>query len=173
MQVSGLSEKTNMRSSSGWIFALCLLCASGAQAASTSAPVQVTATVVTNCQITVSDLAFGSYDPLGSNATQQLDGAAAVRVLCTRSASASIAIDAGRSGSRTLQPVNAGAQQVAYQLYRDSNRTRAWSTESDNVRLVSNSAREPQQFTVYARIPAGQQIPSGRYTDVVRATVYF
>ena len=159
-----------MRSSFNWVFALCLLCATAAHAATLSSPVEVSTTVVTNCQIQVSDLAFGSYDPLGTHASQQLDGAAAVQVLCTKSASASVQIDAGQSGTRTL---NGGADRVTYQLYRDANRTRAWSGASSNVRLVSTSAREPQQFTVYARIPAGQRVASGRYTDVVRATVYF
>jgi spore coat protein U-like protein len=129
--------------------------------------------VVTNCQIVVSDLAFGTYDPLGANQNQQLDGSAAVRVLCTRSASASIEIDAGQSGSAASRSMTSGSQRVAYQLYRDSNRTRAWSGESDAIRFVSSSGRDSQQFTVYARIPAGQQVPSGLYTDVVRATVYF
>jgi spore coat protein U-like protein len=162
-----------MRSILGSILALCLLGASSAHAGSAANAVEVSATVVTNCQITVSDLAFAAYDPLGSHANQQLDGTADVQVLCTRSASASIALEAG-SGSRTLESINGGTTAVAYQIYRDSNRTRAWSGEStDNIHLVSRSAREPQQFTVYARIPAGQQVASGRYTDVVRATVYF
>ena len=159
-----------MRSSFRWVFALGLFCAIAAHAATLSSTVDVSATVVTNCSISVSDLAFGAYDPLGAHANQQLDGAAAVQVLCTRSASASVQLDAGQSGSRTL---NGGAERVTYQLYRDANRTRAWSGQSGNIRLVSTSAREPQQFTVYARIPAGQQVTSGRYTDVVRATVYF
>jgi spore coat protein U-like protein len=172
MQVK-LQRETKMRSLLGSILGLCLFGASAAYAASSANPVEVSATVVTNCQITVSDLAFGAYDPLGSHANQQLDGTADVQVLCTRSASASIALEAG-SGSRTLASSNTGSERVMYQIYRDSNRTRAWSGDStNNIHLVSRSAREPQQFTVYARIPAGQQVSSGRYTDVVRATVYF
>lgn len=163
-----------MRSLLGSILGLCLFCASVTYAASSANPIEVSATVVANCQITVSDLAFGAYDPLVTHANQQLDGAADVQVLCTRSAGASIELEAGQSGSRTLSSTNTGSERVIYQIYRDSNRTRAWSGDaSNNIRLVSRSAREPQQFTVYARIPAGQQVLSGRYTDVVRATVYF
>jgi spore coat protein U-like protein len=133
----------------------------------------MTATVVTNCQVTVSDLAFGAYDPLGAHANQQLDGSAAVRVVCTRSAGASIELDSGENNSGSQREMSSGTTRIQYQLYRDSNRTRAWSRDSDAVHLVSSSARDSQQFTVYARVPAGQKVASGLYTDVVRATVYF
>ncbi len=166
-----------MRSLRSWTFALCLLCTAAAHAASSAIQVEVSATVVANCQITVSDLAFGAYDPLGANQSRQLEGSAAVRVTCTRSASATIAIDGGQSASDSLRSMTSssanGSAVVKYELYRDSNRTLAWVGDSPEARFVSRGCHDPQQFTVYARIPAGQEVPSGMYSDVVRATVSF
>lgn len=163
-----------MRSIQGWLFAVCLLVAFDAAADPRPVRLDVSTTVVTNCRIAVSDLAFDSYDPLGSNATAAADGKAAVRVSCTRSASAEVELESGDQQpgqSRSMTSSDSG--RVVYQLYRDAGHTRPWSSGSQAVRLVSDSARRQQQFVVYGRIPPGQDVRSGTYTDVVRATVHF
>ena len=150
-----------------------LLVAFGAAADPQSTPLRVRANVVTNCRIAVSDLAFGDYDPLGRNQTAELDGSANVRVLCTRSAEAALGFDDGDHGASGMRSMTGGdSARVVYELYQDPNRTREW-TPDNAVYMVSAGGREAQQFTIYARIPAGQQVGSGTYTDVVRATVHF
>lgn len=153
-------------------FVACLVVTTTLHAASSTAKLDVSAEVASNCRIAISNLAFGAYDPLAQNATQQLDAAAGVTMLCTRSSRASIAIDIGRnpvSGARSL----AGASQhVVYQLYRDADRTQAWGEGSD-IQYVSEGVHKPQQVTLYGRIPPGQEVASGVYTDVVTATVDF
>ena len=69
-----------MRSSQSRLFALAatLFVATSLPAATSSEPLRVTADVPSNCMIAVSNLAFGAYDPLAQNATQQLDDSANV-----------------------------------------------------------------------------------------------
>ena len=72
--------------------AACLVLATSLQAATSSAPLNVSADVPSNCVIATSNLAFGQYDPLVQNATQELDAAAEVTMVCTRSSRAAVSI---------------------------------------------------------------------------------
>jgi spore coat protein U-like protein len=157
------------------LFALaaCLALCPTLRAGSAVSPLDVTASVTADCRIAVSDLTFGSYDPLGQNADRPLDGAADVTMRCTRSSRAAIVIDYGRQSNGGTRALGMGAQQVAYQLYRDEARTKVWGEGGDALQFVSDSATNPQQFTVYGRIPPGQEAGPGVYTDVVTATVEF
>jgi spore coat protein U-like protein len=155
-------------------FAAGLVLATSLHAASTPAPLNVSAEVAPNCVIAISNLAFGKYDPLGQNANQQLDAAAEVTMLCTRSSRAALYIDSGRNPMGSSRTLSGTSQHIAYQLFRDADRTRQWAAgEGDGLQFVSEGIHKPQQLTVYGRIPPGQEVASGVYTDVVTATVDF
>ena len=156
----------------GVALAASLIAASSLYAASSSASLQVSAEVAPNCQIAVSNLAFGKYDPLAQNGTSQLDAAAAVTMLCTRSSSASISLDFGQNATGSIRGMSGGAQHVSYQLFRDSGRTQEWG-RGDELQFVSQGIHKPEELTLYGRIPPGQEVASGVYTDVVTATVEF
>jgi spore coat protein U-like protein len=149
-----------------------MVMATTARAASSTAQMDVSAVVAPDCRITVSNLAFGSYDPLAQNAAQDLNAAADVSMLCTKNSRASIIIDGGRNRVGSSRALQGGSQQVSYQLYRDADRTQAWGSE-DALQYVSTGIGKPQQLRVYGRIPPGQEVASGVYTDVVTATVDF
>src|SRR5207253_11226918 len=106
------------------------------------------------------------------HATQQLDGAARMTMVCTRGAQAAIIIDSGRHSTGSNRALSGGTQRVSYQLYRDEGRTQVWGGGSA-LQFVSNGVARPEQVTVYGRIPPGQEVQSGVYTDVVTATVDF
>ena len=141
-------------------------------AASSTAQMEVSAVVAPDCRITVSNLAFGSYDPLAQNAAQELNAAADVSMLCTKNSRASIVIDGGRNPVGSSRALSGGTQHVSYQLYRDADRTQAWGSDQ-GLQYVSAGISKPQQLRVYGRIPPGQEVASGVYTDVVTATVDF
>lgn len=157
---------------STWTIAAALLMAP-AIFASANVPFQVNAIVTADCRISVSDLSFGQYDPLARNSSRELDAAAGVSILCTRDARATIVIDAGRSPLGGTRGLTSGAQVVSYQLYRDADRTQVWGSGADALQFVSAGVQNPQRFVVYARIPPGQEVASGTYSDVVTATVDF
>lgn len=146
-----------------------LLGVQNASAASESARIQVSVQVVPNCKILVSDLAFGSYDPLMNHATGALDATANLRVLCTKSLRANVLMT--DSGSRERLMRN-GSDQLAYAVFSDPARTKVWAAGADAVQIIGNGAT-PQEMTIFGRVPAGQIVPAGWYTDAVTATVDF
>ena len=150
-----------------------LLVSAPLQAGTSTKNLEITSVVAANCRIAISDLAFPDYDPLDQNASRELNGAADVRMICTRQARATIVIDTGRHGIGRARAMSDGGQRVNYQLYRDSNRSQVWGCGAEGLQFVSTGYKNPQQFTVYASIPPGQEVASGAYTDVVVATVDF
>lgn len=154
-------------------FAACLVLATSLHAASESAPLTVSAEVVSNCVIATSNLAFGQYDPLAQNATQELSASANVTMLCTRATSAALSLDSGRNSVGPTRTLAGSSQHVSYQLFRDAGRTQEWGGGVAGIQFISEGIHKPQQVTLYGRIPPGQEVVSGIYTDVVTATVDF
>lgn len=144
-------------------------------AASATANVTISATVANNCTITGGALAFGTYDPLVTNATDAKDGSGTFTVACTKGA-AGVTIDLGQgqnyAGGRRMI---AGSEAVSYQLYSDSGRTMVWGSTSGGSALAVSAptSKAPVTYTVYGRITGGQDVAAGSYTDTVVATVNF
>ena len=152
----------------------CVIVATALHAATSSTPLTVSAEVVSNCVIATSNLAFGQYDPLAQNATQSADASAQVTVLCTRNTGATVYLDGGLNPSGSTRSLAGSSQRVSYQLYRDAGRTQEWGGgDNGGLQFVSEGIHKPQQVTLYGRIPPGQEVASGLYTDVVTATVDF
>src|SRR6266849_3228671 len=85
-----------------------------------TAKLDVTALVTSNCRMTITPLAFGTYDPLGANASQQLDATATLSLTCTRNSTATIAIDHGQypAGGTLSRRLASGDQRLDYAIYR-------------------------------------------------------
>lgn len=169
---AGLKKMRNARFM--FAFAGCLVLAATLNAATESVPLTVSAEVVSNCVIATSNLAFGQYDPLAQNATQELSASANVSMLCTRATSAAVTLDSGRNFVGASRTLAGSSQHVSYQLFRDAGRTQEWGGGvSGGIQFTSEGIHKPQQVTLYGRIPPGQEVISGMYTDVVTATVDF
>jgi spore coat protein U-like protein len=136
--------------------------------------IDVSATVIPNCRIDLTPLRFGSYDPLGSHSTAYLDAATDILLTCTRNSRATVVMDEGRGGApgRDTRGLLYGNDRLDYQIFTNSERTQIWGRGSRAVH-VSSAQSARQKVTVYGRIPAGQEVPSGTYIDVVTATVDF
>jgi spore coat protein U-like protein len=134
-----------------------------------SATMQVSVRVVANCQISVTDLAFGSYDPLLENASKPLDGTADVAVLCTKDLRATVLMMNDGSSTRFLR---SGDLTLSYGLFSDPARSRTWGGGTDGVQIVGTGS-VPQKVMVYGRVPPSQVVPGGWYTDAVTAVVDF
>ena len=148
---------------------------STASAASATANLGVSATVTNNCTISTVALAFGSYDPVVTNASSNLDGTGTVVVACTKGAPATIGLGLGGNASGATRRMGDGATNyLTYELYQDSGRTTVWSDAGAG--LLSPSAapsKAPRNFTVYGRVTSNQDVPAGNYGDTVVATVNF
>ena len=159
--------------------ALALGAVSGTQAASPqTANLSVTATVSANCTISTTAVAFGEYDPVVTHASTPLDVSGKVSVTCTNGAPATITLgqgpDPGASSTDAApaRRMKAGANYLNYQLYTEVTHTTVWGNDTDtDVANTGNGAN--QDITVYGRVPSGQNVPTGSYSDTVVATITF
>ena len=84
----------------------------------------------------------------------------------------SFALDGGTSGNINARQMRNGANSLNYQLYRTPARTSIWGTGTDSqVHILLGT--QSGFVTVHGRIPAGQVVPEGTYTDTVNITLTF
>jgi spore coat protein U-like protein len=145
-------------------------------AGSASASLSVTATVANDCTVSTSALAFGSYEPIATNASTPMDGTGSVTITCTRGATTTIGLDAGSNapGSGTTRAMLAGGVKLDYEIYKDSGRTTIWGNSGASLFTPPVAPnKNSRSFSVFGRIPAGQDVASGSYNDSVLATINF
>ncbi len=114
------------------------------------------------CTITLSQLAFGMYDP---QSRAPHDSSAIARVECSAPARVSLA---GGPDRQLRGPRGA----LHYGLYLDPARVQAWG---DGTRGTSTVTLPPgrSSATIFARIPPRQNLPPGVYSDSVLVIVQF
>ncbi len=134
----------------------------------------VSATVAKNCSITTSAVAFGSYDPVVTHATSPLDGTGSVIVTCTKGAGTRIDLGVGANASGSTRRMAGGGDFLTYELYQNTGRTTVWgSGASAGQTIAAAPSRAARTFTVFGRIPAGQDVSAASYNDTVVATINF
>jgi spore coat protein U-like protein len=155
------------------------LLSNSAALAATTGSLGVSASVTDNCLISNTPaVAFGSYDPVSANASANVDQTGTISLTCTNGAVAVIALDAGANGgqgtgtSRAMKKSGA-SNYLNYELYSDSGRSTVWSTGAGAVTETATTSDAAVDYTVYGRIPSGQDAPAGTYGDTVGVTVTF
>lgn len=138
-----------------------------------TAKIAVSAVVEPNCRLTVEPLAFGSYDPLGSHTSHDLDARASMILTCTRDSRASVVMDSGRNGAGRLRSLSYAGSRLSYEIFRDPAHTKNWGAGADAMQVIAQGLRAPTELIVYGRIPGGQEVGAGSYTDVITATIDF
>ncbi len=132
------------------------------------------------CSVDATALAFGTYDTLALTAT---DATGNVSVTCSGLAAISVSYEVALSdgGATTYagRRLASGAGALSYQLYSTAARTSVWGNgqEGTVTRGASYSLsvlfNRTDNFPVYGRIPAGQNVAPGTYSDNVTVTVTF
>ena len=156
------------------LIAVCATIAPAFGEESLASRMDVTATVVANCRLTVPPLSFGVYDPLDGNSVTPADASTVITVVCTRSIGTALVFDVGHhpvANDRGM--AGPGSELLRYQIYRDPARSEIWGQGADAVRVTSAGVSSPQQLTVFGRIPPRQEVVPGSYADVLTATVDF
>ena len=152
--------------------------AAGAQAATSTTTFPVTATVATNCLVSATALAFGTYAQGGGD----VDQSSTVNVRCSVGTNFSVGLNPGATGGATVttRRMVSGANQLAYSLFTNAARTTNWgqTVGTDTVPGVGAGFGVPNTvaLTVYGRIPdnvANQTLPAGAYSDTVTVTVTY
>lgn len=144
-----------------------------ALAATTTTNLAVSAVVIAVCAVDATPLAFGNYSATAPSPT---DSTATVTATCTSGVSYTIALDAGTGSGATMttRKMTSGANTLDYSIYTDSNHTTVWGDGTSSTTTQGATAGlSPDNYTAYGRLTAGQQTPTGAYTDTVTVTLTY
>lgn len=129
------------------------------------------------CQVAIGHLAFGPYDAFGCTDSCT---SGTLTVHCSMSPAPTVRVRAAPSavsgGFIPRRMRQAGGQEtLAYNLYVDPAGTRVWGDGSGGTLTISENvqAGRPWKITIYARIPPGQDVTPGAYSDTVSVAVEF
>jgi spore coat protein U-like protein len=144
-------------------------CPSGTPTTSTS--FTVSATVISNCNVSVATLDFGTAGVLTANK----DGTTTLNAKCTNGLPYTVSLDGGSANATdpTQRKMFKSAETITYGLYRDAAYTLPWgSTINTNTASGTGSGLQ-QSFTVYGRVPAQTTPSPGFFSDTIVATVTY
>ncbi|HUB48625.1 MAG TPA: spore coat U domain-containing protein [Acetobacteraceae bacterium] len=131
---------------------------------------QVTATVLSTCLISASNLGFGNYS--GAAAT----GTATITVTCTNTSPYNVGLNAGTASGATVtsrKMVGPGGATLAYQLTQDSAHVVNWGQTVGTDTVAGTGNGSAQTLTVYGQVAAGQYVAPGAYSDTITATITY
>ena len=142
-------------------------------AGSATANLPVNVTVIPNCTIITTAVAFPSYDPTASTPDDTSSGG--VSVACTKGVSAWIGLNFGQNASASPRSMKDSAGDLLpYDLYKDSPGGTVWgNTSTTGLTLTAAPSKAARNYTVHGRITSGQDVPAAAYSDTVTATVNF
>lgn len=159
------------------LFALLAAGSTAAAAATVTTTFTVSATVLSSCLVSATNLAFGSYDP---GAATDNDATSIVTVTCTLLVPYHIQLNEGLNSvgssvtARRMKGPGA-SDYLNYALYRDAGRTLNWgkTDDIDTVNGVGAGILLPADHTVYGRITKNQDVNTGAYSDTITVTVSY
>lgn len=152
------------------LLAIAVTMAMPAAAATSTASFQVTATVAATCVISATNLAFGTYSGVQSDSTSTLSAT------CTNTTPYTVGLSVGAATGSTTSArsmTGPGAALLGYAMYRDSARTLNWGSTAGTDTGGGTGSGAAQTLTVYGRVPGGQYVAPGAYTDTITATITF
>jgi spore coat protein U-like protein len=151
-----------------------LALAGTAQAATKTAGFQVSANVVTNCVISATDLALGTFD-----GTNNLASTSTITVSCTNGTGYVVDLNTGSSGSFTARALQNGGSSLFYNLYTAGDYLTIWGDDSPGTENVAGSGdgmANADTLTVHGRLLASDNtgpIDAGSYIDQITATITY
>jgi spore coat protein U-like protein len=119
------------------------------------------------CTLSSVSVEFGTYIPAGGNA----DSVGSLTFRMTGSSNP-IAIRLGAGNSNSFSPRSMTGQigQLAYNLYLDAARTSVWGDGGGGSSYYQNGGPPTDtdvRVPVYGRIPGGQSVAPGTYSDTI------
>lgn len=141
-------------------------------ASAPTARFQVSATAVDSCDVSATDLSFGTYDPLDPTPT---DAISVVTVTCTVDSGYAIGLDAGigSGATTTTRRLTNGSSLLDYSLYRDGARNQVWGNAGEDEVVTGIGTGAPTEYPVYGRIQPRQAVKRGVYSDTVTVWISF
>jgi len=127
-----------------------------------------------SCTIRTTPLSFGTYDVF---ATTALVSTATVTYACSRHGPLQVTVDLSKGAfapTNSPRQMSNGGDRLNYNLYLDSAYTQVWGDPSPYHYDTRNPPNKADvTLTIYALIPAGQDVAAGTYFDTVATTINF
>lgn len=161
-------KKNNQFIKSALIAAVGFAFANSALADTATTTFNVTATVLSSCNVAATDLEFGNYDPTAGD----LDSTSTITATCTAGTEYEIALGQGQNTSRQMKHAS-GPELLDYELYQPDGYTTIWGDVGGATVTQTSTAGGPVNYTVNGRITGGQYVTAGAYTDEVLVTVTY
>ena len=158
-----------LKSAAAVVGVLALGYASTANASTAQASLSVNATIQSSCIIAAAPLNFGPYN------STQLDGSTQLTVTCTNTTPYTVSLNQGTNGTSVTarKMKDAGTDLLNYSLFSDTGRTVNWGNTGASDEVSGTGNGNAQTLNVYGRIPGGQALIIGTYSDTVTATVTY
>ena len=144
---------------------------------SSTGNLNVSTTVNQNCSTSSPTLNFGSYNPITTNATADLDSSTTIAVTCSLDGSVTLGFDLGTNaqanhcGPSPQRCMANGSSYLNYNIYAStSDRT---SDSPWTAAIPETIGGGSATISIYGRVPGGQDAAVGSYTDSIVATVYY
>ncbi|SEO42145.1 Spore coat protein U (SCPU) domain-containing protein [Luteibacter sp. UNC138MFCol5.1] len=131
----------------------------------------VTSSVAKACTITTATaLDFGNVPGFLRTPSDQTS---LLRMTCTNRSPFQVGLDNGQNASGSTRRMASGSGFVAYELYRDSQRTQRWGNTINSDTATGTGSGSEQTLTVYGRVPVQPAAAAGGYSDTVTVTVTY
>jgi spore coat protein U domain-containing protein, fimbrial subunit CupE1/2/3/6 len=127
-----------------------------------------------NCSLSTTSILFGTYNVFSS---APVDSTGSVTYRCNGTTpGVLITITKGQSATFLPRELGKGLERLDYNLFRDAARTTVWGDFTGGTSAfidIDPPKKEDLTVTVYGRIPPGQDISAGSYTDSVTVVMNF
>jgi spore coat protein U-like protein len=130
----------------------------------------VTATVVNSCNVSASNLNFGTFGDLNT----AINGQTSLSVQCSNGIPYTISLNGGLSNATNpaQRKMTLGAGAILYGLYRDSAHANPWGNAAGATASGTGTAQS-QSVPVYGLVPAQTTPPVGTYSDTIVVSVAY
>lgn len=132
----------------------------------------VSASVPRSCALLVTpNLDFGTHPgPIAA----VYDNTTTLSMQCRSGTPWTLSLDNGQQadGSGRRMRIAGTEAYVRYGLYHDANRSLPWGQSTGDT-LSGSGTGAVDARTVYGRVPAGQNVPAGEYSDKITATITY
>lgn len=126
------------------------------------------------CTVTATSVNFGAYNVYSASAVTSTGN---VQLRCSGTYAASVVVSMTRGASSSFIPrtMMQGSQALQYNLFGDTAYTLIWGDGSSGTVqcYVSYTGTYTLNIPVYGRVPAGQDVGVGAYSDTVTVVVNY
>ena len=140
----------------------------------TAAVVSLSFSALAVCSLSSTSISFGTYDVFS---TSPLDTNGSIVYRCGNSDNnISISFDRGGAASFNPRQMRNGSQALNYNLYLDAARTIIWGdgTAGTQTYFIKNPPNNQDVMVpVYGRVPTGQSVSRGVYSNTIVETINF